>query len=181
MKHMTPKEILEEFDAWKAKGFTTTTMLKTALLNEYNHGYKFQIESKEAFLHLVVGYLEKWDVLSQKTLVTRQGRPNMLIEVAERLKKKNWTFTDFADENVKGKYSPSWLKKCADIEADFDWEKFGVLYTIHLDKAELKACPDATLRIVDGLHRSFALANMLLQDKIEYKPITTVLLTPRLN
>ena len=67
MHYMTPEAVLAEFEDWKAKGFTTTTMLKTALLNEYNHGYKFQIASKQAFLHLNVGYLEQWDALSQKT------------------------------------------------------------------------------------------------------------------
>ena len=117
--------------------------------------------------------------IKSKNLLTRQGRPNRLIDIASRMIKKKWTFQDFSDEDVKGRYSPSWLKQCGDIADHFDWSKFGTLYTIHPDKAELKACPDTTFRVVDGMHRSFALAYLLMTDAIEYQPITTVLLTPR--
>ena len=73
--------------------------------------------------------------------------------------------------HIKGKYLPDFFKVCYEMENNFCYEKFGALVLRPLSLPELKDCPGAFLRVIDGMHRVLVLAYLVKKEASFFRPI----------
>ena len=97
-------------------------------------------------------------------------------DVAKKMIEKGWTFNDFVQGAVPGKYQPSWFESCAVVYDQFNWEKCLPPVVMPVVWAERWDCPGSTFRLIDGIHRSLVIVYKVLSNELSYRPINGIVL-----
>jgi hypothetical protein len=149
------------------------------LLDEVKKGdlYLILLEDKHSFLSLI------WHAIDDSRLLTPQGQPRTLRDVAQRLIDNSYNFSALSSNLglSSGQHNPRWFDKCKRIDDDFDINKFGYIALTPATEDELRSSPTGTFYIYDGTHKSLVLAKRLLDKSIDFKPLECLLLIPRRN
>lgn len=115
-----------------------------------------------------------------------KGYDRRLGAVVARLHDYDMTFDElarasgFAATLVKEQKARLFFRQCAEIEQRFDWDRFSPPLLVMPNQSEQVGAQNrGTYYIHNGNHRTLVVASMLLQRRIEFRPITCWLLLPR--
>jgi hypothetical protein len=147
------------------------------LLIEIEKGdlYLITLDDEYSYLSLI------WHVINDSRLLTPQGQPRTLRDVAQRLIDNNFSFSALSSNLSlsSGQHNPRWFDECKRIDDNFDINKFGWIAVTLATEDELRSSPTGTFYIYDGTHKSLVLAKRLLDKSIDFKPLECLLLIPR--
>lgn len=114
-----------------------------------------------------------WQSINETRPIVPASHPRTLRDCALRLSGFEWRF----DPLVRAGHS--WFETCVEVDAAFDYSKFGPIVVTPLNSHEADETPGGTYYIFDGVHKSIVLAKRLLRQEVEYSPVELLLLTPR--
>lgn len=135
--------------------------------------FSLTIDDQQTLLSLVMANNSGHRFLTPK----KQART--LLAVTERLLENNLHLSDLAHGNVDEEYNPVWFRPCVEIDAQFDYERFGWVYLTFPAKHHLKYSPGGTFRIYDGNRKCLVLGKRLLAGETSYKKIPALLIVPK--
>jgi hypothetical protein len=175
MKKITHEEAREVLLAREKNGLK----IDNRLLNEIEKGdlYLILLEDEHSFLSLI------WHAIDDSRLLTPQGQPRTLRDVAQRIKDNHYSFKDLSSDLGfnSDQHNPGWFEECKRIDDNFDINKFGWIALTPATEDELRSSPTGTFYIYDGTHKSLVLAKRLLDKSIDFEPLDCLLLIPRRN
>ena len=134
--------------------------------------YLGSIDTEEEFLGL------QWPRLNSRYVgfLIPPGAPTSLREVAKRFTCLCITFDDLVNGQGQGipenQIDRPWFKPCAEIEKDFSWDRMRLLVLTS------RSAADRNFYLYDGMHRTLALATLLLKHDISFKPFEILLMSP---
>jgi len=147
------------------------------LLKEIEHGqlFLFRIEDEDTFLSLI------WQESDPARLLTPNGQPRTLRDVAERLVRAGYTFESLAKcmGLPRNQHHPEWFDKCVRIEAGFDHNQFGWVAVVAANDGERMQSPRGSFYLFDGMHKTLVLTKRLLKKEAVFQPIEALYLVPR--
>ena len=136
--------------------------------------YKAKLLDECQFLSLI------WHKIDDSRLLTPEKSPRTVRDVAKRMEGRNFKSLSRFPWLPRRKYKAKWFRKCRKIEKAFCYDKFYAMWLVMADEDEkYKAPPSAQYYIYDGCHRSLVLGKLLLEEKIEYRPVEAILINPK--
>jgi hypothetical protein len=114
-----------------------------------------------------------WQSIDQTRPIGPVGHSRTLRDCALRLSGFGWQFESLVQAGFSG------FQTCVDIDAAFDYSKFGWIVVTPLNSRETDETPEGSYYIFDGVHKSIVLAKRLLRQEVEYTSVEALLLTPR--
>ena len=170
-KRMSREEVEAEI---KGKCCKINRRVRRAVKSGKPNFYKSELNEDE-FMLLI------WHKIDDSRLLTPDKAPRTVRDVAKRVIEKY----DFHLLSRKlglplNMHKPKWFRKCRKIEKAFCYDKFYAMWLVMADEDEkYKAPPSAQYYIYDGCHRSLVLGKLLLEEKIEYRPVEAILINPK--
>jgi hypothetical protein len=133
------------------------------------------LEDKESFLSLI------WHKIDASRLLTLPNSSRTLRDIAQRMIDQSLTFEVLATDLglPSSQHDPGWFKKCVDIDAEFDYDRFGWIIVVPATDHEHNQSPYGTFYIRDGCHKTLVLSKRLLCNETRFQPIESLLLVPR--
>jgi len=171
MQHILKETALQELDDRQSAGNHVNSRLFTAI-EKARSLYTFPLRDKTSFLSLI------WHARDDSRLLTPEGLPRTLRDVAERMTVNNWAF-DKLSSNLgfpADQHKPEWFKKCLPINENFDYALFGRIALVQANNDERKGSPSGSFYIYDGTLKSLVLSKLLLVNELEFKPVEALLI-----
>jgi hypothetical protein len=153
-----------------------TAEIRKEIEERANGLFLLRIEDEASFLSLI--FEER---PGTRILTPGIGRPRTLLDVAERIRDHKHTFDNLARNHQcsLNDINPEFFAKCAAIEANFDFKRFGRLILVHANNDERKQTPHGSFYIHDGNHRALILAKKVVVDGERFPGIECLLIVPR--
>jgi len=167
MKEVHTGEVASCLERHRDAGLHVDERLLTEVARPDGRMYLWTEPTVTGFLSLV------WQSIDETRPIVPEGHPRTLRDCAVRLSGFEWRF----DSLVRA--GRSWFETCVDVDAAFDYSKFGCIVVTPLNSREADETPGGTYYIFDGVHKSIVLAKRLLRQEVKYSPIEVLLLTPR--
>jgi hypothetical protein len=165
-QRVSSEEVLDKLRRHRAGGCHVDSRLFEEIQRP-GRMYVLSLRAANEFFSLV------WQSINAARPLVPVGQPRTLRDCAGRLAQYKWSFNRLVDAGY------SWFGTCVDIDAGFDYSRFGWPALTLCNNSELQETPAGTYYIYDGVHKSIVLAKKLLNGEIEYKPLEALLLTPR--
>jgi hypothetical protein len=139
--------------------------------------YLFPVEDEATFLSL------NWQESDPARLLTPNGQPRTLRDVAERLIGAGYTFESLTKSLglPRTQHHTEWFEPCVRIDAAFDFNQFGWVAVVATNDGERRQSPCGTFYLFDGMHKTLVLAKRLLKKESEFQAIEALYLVPRRN
>jgi hypothetical protein len=135
--------------------------------------YLLRMDDEESLLSLV------WQERDDTRLLTPREQPRTLKDVCHRLQGRGFGQLASPLGLPTDQHNPAWFRKCAEIDAAFDYSRFGWISVVPPTDNERTQSPRGSFYIYDGVHRSLVLASRLLGREIDFQPIAALLILPR--
>lgn len=104
------------------------------------------------------------------------GRVYTVRDVATRMIKQGWTFSELVEGSIEGVYQPSWFESCLGIYEHFDWAMCQPVMLLKPELAHRLDCPKSFYRLIDGIHRSLVITYLVLKGELVYRPVNGILI-----
>ncbi len=112
-----------------------------------------------------------WQSSDETRELTPLRHPRTLADCASRLSRFSWSFDRLVEQGWP------WF---AEIDKDFDFSKFGLIFLNPLNEVERQETPQGNYYIYDGVHRSIVLAKRLMTtEATEYRPVQGIMFERR--
>lgn len=173
MQAANKDDILNQMASKQSRGEHVDRRLFPAIRDSQSL-YLLRLSDEESFLSLI------WQEHDATRLLTPRGQPRTLKDVRSRL--QNWCgFVQLASALglPSSQHNPAWFNKCVEIEAAFDYSRFGWIAVAHPTDGERRQSPGGSFYIFDGVHRTLVLAKRLLSRELDFQPLTALLILPR--
>lgn len=135
--------------------------------------FRISLDDPQALQSLIWHYFRDSQVLTPGGFLG--GKLYTVRQVARYMIDHDITFEALVEGRIEGHYNPDWFKPCLTIVNTFNYEAFDDLVVSLPTNAEQRDCPLGTFRLLDGIHRSLALAYLLETEKISYQRLHCIL------
>jgi len=139
--------------------------------------YLFRLEDEATFLALI------WQESDPARLLTPNGQPRTLRDVADRLIRAGYTFESLTKSLglARNQHHPDWFERCVRIDGAFEFNQFGWVAVVAANDGERKQSPGGSFYLFDGMHKTLVLAKRLMKRETAFQPIEALYLVPRRN
>jgi len=139
--------------------------------------YVFRVEDEATFLSLI------WQESDPARMLTPNGQPRTLNDVAQRLLREGYTFESLSNciGLPRSEHHPEWFEPCIQIDAAFDFNQFGWVAVVAANDGERRQSPCGSFYLFDGMHKTLVLAKRLLKRETPFQVIEALYLVPRRN
>jgi hypothetical protein len=148
MQRTKKNEVLEELATKQGHGDHVDSRLIASIRNSQCL-YLFRLRDEESFLSLI------WQEIDSTRLLTPRGQPRTLKEIGNRLRARH-DFPQLASplDLPSTEHCPSWFERCIQIDAAFDYDRFGWISVVHPTDGERGQSPDGSFACCSGRPRS---------------------------